>query len=172
VASRLRLPFRLDIVCSSTESGDWTCPGGVNSLPTSQIVLAALNFGAIALGVAAGGLAAALLALVISGLLAVVGVESGPDIGLILGILAGLAAGGWVAGSRAVHSHRFHGMVTGLVLAFVIMVIARLGGSSAPTLTVVWLALLSIIVAGLFGWLAGRRKSSTASEEDSREAGG
>jgi hypothetical protein len=125
-------------------------------------VLAALNFGAIAMGVAAGGLAASLLALALSGLLALAGVESGPDIGLIVGVIAGLATGGWVSGSRAVHSHRFHGMVTGLLLAFIVIVIARLGGSAAPTPTVIWLALLSIIVSGLFGWLAGRRHTSRA----------
>ncbi|HJQ75792.1 MAG TPA: hypothetical protein VJ948_00860 [Acidimicrobiia bacterium] len=120
-------------------------------------MLAALNFGAVALGVAAGGLLASLTALLISGALALVGVDTGPDIGLAVGVLAGLAAGGWVAGSRAVHSHRFHGMVTGLLLAFVIVVIARLGGSPAPTPTVLWLALVAVAVAGLFGWIAGRR---------------
>ncbi|MFZ0015370.1 MAG: hypothetical protein WAL25_14780, partial [Acidimicrobiia bacterium] len=97
--------------------------------------------------------------LLASGLLSILGLESGPDVGLVVGIVAGLAAGGWVAGSRAVHSHRFHGMVTGLLLAFVIVIVARLGGSPAPTPTVVWLALLSIAIAGLFGWLAGRRRS-------------
>lgn len=124
-------------------------------------MLAALNIGAVALGVAAGGLAASLFALVVSGILAVVGVESGPDIGLVSGILIGLAVGGWVAGSRAVHSHRFHGMVTGLVLAFLIMVIARFGGSAAPTPTVIWLAVLSIAVSGISGWLAGRRRAGS-----------
>lgn len=133
-------------------------------------MLAALNFGAIAIGVAAGGLAASLLALAVSGLLAIIGLESGPDVGLILGVLAGLATGGWVAGSRSVHSHRFHGMVTGLILAFVILVIARLGGSSAPTLTVIWLALLSVIVSGLFGWLAGRRRTPTALDRRGNES--
>lgn len=121
-------------------------------------MIAALNFGALALGVAAGGLAASVLGLAVSGLLVVLGVDSGPDIGLVIGVLTGLAAGGWVAGSRSVHSHRFHGMVTGLILAFLIMAIARLGGSPAPTLTVVWLAVVSIVVSGVFGWLAGRRR--------------
>lgn len=119
-------------------------------------MLAALNVAAVALGVAAGGLAASLLALVVSGVLAVIGVDSGPDIGLVTGILAGLAVGGWVAGKRAIHSHRFHGMVTGLVLAFMIMVIARLGGSTAGAPTIIWLAVVSIIISGIFGWVAGR----------------
>jgi hypothetical protein len=134
-------------------------------------VLAALNFGALAAGVAAGGLAASLLALLMSGLLAVVGVDAGPDIGLAVGILTGLATGGWVAGSRSLHSHRFHGMVTGLILAFMVMVIARFGGSSASALTVFWLAVLSIAVSGVFGWLAGRRKAAARSNTGSDRAG-
>lgn len=91
--------------------------------------------------------------------LSVAGVETGPDIGLAVGMLAGLAVAGWVAGSRAVHSHRFHGMVTGLLLAFVVVAVARIGGSEAPLMTVVWLAVVSVGVAGLSGWLAGRRST-------------
>ena len=121
-------------------------------------MLAALNLGAVLVGVAAGGLGASVTALLASGALALLGVETGPDIGLVLGVLTGLATGGWVAGSRSAHSHSFHGMVTGLALAFLILVIARFGGSPAPTWTVVWLAVVSMAVAGLTGWLAGRRR--------------
>ena len=124
-------------------------------------MLAALNLGAVMLGVAAGALSASVLALALSGLLTIAGVEGGADIGLVVGILTALATGGWVAGSRARHSHRFHGMVTGLVLAFVILVIARLGGSPASTPRVIWLAVVSIVVAGLTGWLAGRHRMNT-----------
>jgi hypothetical protein len=120
-------------------------------------MLAALNFGGVALGVAAGGLTASLVALLAGGLLSIVGVETGPDMGLAIGVVTGLAAGGWVSGARAAHSHRFHGMVTGLLLAFVIVVIARFGGSPASTSTVIWLAVVAIATSGLFGWLAGRR---------------
>jgi putative membrane protein (TIGR04086 family) len=122
-------------------------------------VLAALNFGALMIGVAAGSLTASLLALVMGGLLTVLGLESGPDVGLVVGIVAGLVVGGWLAGLRSVHSHRFHGMVTGLLMAFVIVVVARLGGSPASTLSVIWLALVSVVVAGLGGWLGGRRRT-------------
>ena len=121
-------------------------------------MLAALNPGAVILGVATGGLTASLLSLLVGGGLAVGGVDQGPGIGLVVGILIGLAAGGWVAGLRARHSSRFHGSVTGLVLAFVIVVIARIGGSPAPLASVLILALLSVIVSGLFGWLAGVRR--------------
>jgi len=121
-------------------------------------VLAALNVGAVALGVASGSLAASVFALVVGGGLTIAGVETGSDIGLVVGILLGLGVGGWVAGVKAKHSGRFHGAVTGLLIAFLIVVIARLGGSAAPTPTVVWLAVLSILVSGIAGWLAGRRK--------------
>lgn len=123
-------------------------------------MLAALNIGAVALGVASGSLTASVFALVVGGGLTVAGIETGSDIGLVIGILVGLGLGGWVAGTKAKHSERFHGAVTGLLIAFLIMVIARFGGSPAPTPTVVWLAALSILVSGVAGWLAGRRKST------------
>ena len=122
-------------------------------------VLAALNIGAVLVGVATGGLVASIVGLLLSGLLAVLGVDSGPDIGLVIAIVTGMAAGGYMAGARAKHSSRFHGAVTGLVLAFLVMVIAVLGGSPASTLTIIWLAILSIVVSGMGGWLAGQRRS-------------
>ena len=123
-------------------------------------MLAALNIGAVLVGVAAGGLAASLIGFGLSGLLVVIGVDTGPDIGLVVGILFGLATGGWLAGKRARHSERFHGAVTGLAMAFVIMVIAVFGGSPAPTGSILLLALIAVVVAGFTGWLAGRRKMS------------
>jgi hypothetical protein len=121
-------------------------------------MLAALNIVAIGLGLGAGGLSATLLALVLGGLLTVIGVEDGADIGLVAGVVSGLAVSGWVSGRLARHSERFHGSVTGLILAGLIVVVARMGGSPAPTVTVIWLAVVAAVVAGLTGWLAGRRK--------------
>ncbi len=121
-------------------------------------MLAALNIHAVLLGLASGGLVASLLGLAVGGGLALLGVESGPGIGLVVGILAGLISGGWIAGWRARHSFRFHGAITGLGLAFVIVIVARLGGSPAPVTQVLWLAFLSIALGGTAGWLAGRRK--------------
>ena len=121
-------------------------------------MLAALNIAAVGLGLGAGGLSATILALVVGGLLSVIGVESGADIGLVIGVGFGLAVSGWVSGRLARHSERFHGAVTGLLLAGLIIVVARMGGSPAPTVTVIWLALLAATVAGSTGWLAGRRK--------------
>jgi putative membrane protein (TIGR04086 family) len=121
-------------------------------------VLAALNLVAVGLGVGAGGLSATILALVLSGLLSVFEVANGPDIGLVVGIVVGLAVAGSVAGRLAKHSERFHGAVTGLLLAGLIVFVARLGGSPAPTWSVLWLAVLAAVIAGSTGWLAGRRK--------------
>lgn len=126
-------------------------------------MLAALNFGAVALGVGSGALSASVATVILSSLLTILGLGAGADIGLVTGIMTGLATGGWVAGAKARHSERFHGMVTGLVLAFMVVAIARLGGSPASTPVVLWLAVLSVSVAGLGGWLAGRRKESQAS---------
>ncbi|HZD23395.1 MAG TPA: hypothetical protein VE569_08355 [Acidimicrobiia bacterium] len=120
-------------------------------------MLAALNLGAVAVGVAGGTLTASLVGVLVSSLLTIAGVETGPDIGLMVGILTGLLAGGWLSGRRAVHSHRFHGMITGLVFAFMIVVIARLGGSPASTGTIIWLVVVSVALSGLAAWLAGRR---------------
>jgi len=109
-------------------------------------------------GVATGGLVASFVGFGLSWVLTLIGLDSGPGIGLMIGIITGLTAGGWVAGMRARHSERFHGAVTGLIMAFVIMVIAILGGSQAPTSSVLLLALIATAVSGITGWLAGRRK--------------
>jgi hypothetical protein len=121
-------------------------------------MLAALNIVAIGLGLGAGGLAATVLALTLGGLLTVSGVEGGADIGLVVGVVVGLAVAGWVSGRMARHSERFHGAVTGLLLAGLIIVVARMGGSPASTASVLWLALVAAVIAGITGWLAGRRK--------------
>lgn len=123
-------------------------------------MIAALNPGALLLGVATGGLTASILSLVFGGLLSLLNVSSGAEIGLLLGVVVGLAAGGWVSGRKARHSSRFHGAVTGLALAFILAAIAILGGSPARTTTILWLAAISVLVAGFFGWLAGRRKAT------------
>ncbi|MGH8913161.1 MAG: hypothetical protein ACRDZM_01445 [Acidimicrobiia bacterium] len=121
-------------------------------------MLAALDLAAVGVGVGAGGLSATVLALALGGVLTLIGVDNGGDIGLVVGIIAGLAVAGWVSGRLAKHSERFHGSVTGLLLAGVVILVARIGGSSASTTSVVWLAVIAAFVAGLTGWLAGRGK--------------
>ena len=121
-------------------------------------MFAALNITAIGLGFAAGGLSATVATLVISGVLNIFGVDSGVNVGLVVGVAIGLAAGGWVAGFFARHSGRFHGAIAGLLLAALVVVVARMGGSPADSLSIVWLFALSGFLAGTAGWLAGRRK--------------
>lgn len=121
-------------------------------------MLAALNVVAVGLGIGAGGLTATVVALILGGSLSLLRVEDGAEIGLVVGVLAGLVTAGWVAGRMARHSARFHGAVTGLLLAGLIVLVARVGGSPAPATTVAWLSLLSATVAGLSGWWAGIRK--------------
>jgi len=121
-------------------------------------MLAALNIAAVGVGVGAGGLSATIAALAISAVLSLAGVDSGPDIGLFCGVVVGLAVAGWVSGRLANHSERFHGAVSGLLLAGLVIVLAVQGGSPGSTISVLWLALLSSVVGGTTGWLAGRRK--------------
>jgi putative membrane protein (TIGR04086 family) len=93
-------------------------------------------------------------------ILTVIGVGDAPQIGLTAGILLGFLAGGYASGRMAVVAHRFHGSVTGLLTAALVLIIARLGGSPAPTAPVLWLALLAVVVGGLGGSLAGRRSGA------------
>lgn len=91
--------------------------------------------------------------------LSLMGADWGADVGLIFGVTLGLAVAGWIAGRKAAHSGRFHGSVAGLLLAFVIMVIARLGGSLASTPSLLWLAVLSMVIGGGAGWWSHRSRS-------------
>ncbi|MDP3984544.1 MAG: hypothetical protein Q8Q52_06030 [Acidimicrobiia bacterium] len=76
---------------------------------------------------------------------------------LVTSLLVGLAGGGWIAGRMAPINGRFHGSLTGLGLALVVVVIARLGGSPAPTSQVLILAVLAIALGGVGGWRGGHR---------------
>lgn len=120
-----------------------------------------MNILAVLMGLGAGALTATIIALGLGGALTVLDAGNGADIGLVAGVVTGLAVAGWVSGRFARHSERFHGSVTALLLAGLIVVVARLGGSPAPTASVLWLALIAIVVGGSTGWLAGRRKGTT-----------
>ena len=75
---------------------------------------------------------------------------------LVIALLGGLGAGGWISGRLAPYNGRFHGSLSGLVIAGVVIVISRLGGSPAPASQVLVLAAIAIVVGGLTGWLAHR----------------
>ncbi len=124
----------------------------IPGVPTSTAMLAALNFGALGLGLGAGTLTTWLASL-LGGLL-----FNAPYANLLVGIPLGFAAGGWVAGRYARHSEHFHGAVTGLLLTGLVIVVSAMSGGTAGTGSVLGLALLAIVISGLAGWLAGRRK--------------
>jgi hypothetical protein len=75
---------------------------------------------------------------------------------LVIALLSGLATGGWISGRLAPFNGRFHGSLSGLVIAGVVIVISRLGGSPAPASQVLLLAAIAIVVGGLAGWVAHR----------------
>ena len=121
------------------------------------LMLAALNIRAVVAGFAAGGLSATVLAFLVGGSLALLDVENGADIGLLVGVLIGLGVSGWVSGRIAVHSHRFHGSVTALMLGGLLILLASLGAAAASLIDVLILALVCMVVGGLGGVLGGRR---------------
>jgi len=120
-------------------------------------MLAAVNVSALLIGVAGGGLAATILALLFGGILSVLGVPYGPDVGLLAGVFVGLVFGGLVAGRLAVHSHRFHGSIVGLFLAAVIIFLSR-GAAGVSIQAVLTLALAAVVLGGFGGWLGGRSR--------------
>lgn len=119
-------------------------------------MLAALSVQAVVMGLAAGGLSVTVIGFLLGGGLALLDVENGPDIGLLVGLLVGLVVGGWVAGRMALHSSRFHGSVTGLLMGGLLILLASWGGASATIWNVLLLALVSIVVGGIGGVLGGR----------------
>lgn len=121
-------------------------------------MLATLRIPAVVMGVGAGSLIATVVAVVVGSLLGLAGLE--PGAGLAASILAGFAGGGYVAGKGAVVGHRFHGAVAGLLIAGLVVAIARLGGSPAPTPQVLLLAGFGVVAGGAGGTVAGRRVGS------------
>jgi putative membrane protein (TIGR04086 family) len=121
-------------------------------------VLATLRFFAVLTGLGIGALTATVLSLLLWGVFTLFGMDDAALTGLTLAVLVGFIAGGFAAGWQAHIAHRFHGSVAGLVLTGLVLVIARLGGSPAPTGQVLWLALLGVILGGMGGAVAGRSR--------------
>ncbi len=121
-------------------------------------MIASLKWGAVILGSATGALIASVAAFVLWLPLAWAGVENAPLIGLTFAVLIGLFGSGFVSGRMAPAFSRFHGAVSGLGLATLILLIAKLGGSPAPTSRVLLLAVMAVILGGAGGFVAGRRR--------------
>ena len=127
-------------------------------------MLGVLRLSAVMIGTAGGALVAGAVFLVGLLIARAVGGDQGPALSLSVSLLAGLAAGGYLAGRVAPFNGRFHGSMTGLAMAAVVLIVALLGGSPAPTGQVALLALISIVVGGISGWIGGRRRYNGASE--------
>ena len=127
-------------------------------------MLGVLRLSAVMIGTAGGALLSSAVFLV--GLLAarVAGADEGPALVLSFSLLAGLSGGGYLAGRVAPYNGRFHGSMTGLVMAAVVLAISMLGGSPAPTGQVALLAAIAVVVGGISGWLGGRRRYNARSE--------
>lgn len=121
-------------------------------------MLASLRIPALLAGLGMGALASTVLSLVLWGVLTAFGLDDAALTGLTIAVLLGLVVGGFAAGRLAPVAHRFHGSVAGLAFAALVLVIARFGGSPAPTLQVLWLSLLAVVLGGAGGAVAGRTR--------------
>jgi hypothetical protein len=122
-------------------------------------VLATVRWGAVLIGIACGALVATVAGLALWPVFDGLGVDYPPQAAITAGVILGLAASGYSAGRLTSIAHRFHGSVAGLGMAGVVLVVARLGGSPAPPLQVIWLALLGMVAGGAGGILGGRRRA-------------
>jgi putative membrane protein (TIGR04086 family) len=122
------------------------------------VSLAAVKWGLVALGAAAGALITTVASLLFWAVLAAVGVEEAPLAGLTAALILGFTAAGFAAGRLAPYFHRFHGSLAGFGLAALVVVVAIAGGSPAPTPQVLLAAGFGIVLGGLGGVLGGRRR--------------
>lgn len=127
-------------------------------------MLGVLRLSAVMIGAAGGTLLSGAVFLVGLLVAVLVGADEGPALVLSVSLLVGLAGGGYLAGRVAPFNGRFHGSVTGLAMAAVVLVISILGGSPAPTGQVVLLAAIAIVIGGISGWLGGRRRYNGGNE--------
>ena len=127
-------------------------------------MLGVVRISAVMIGTAGGCLLGA--AIFLAGLLVarLMGADEGPAVLLSVSLLGALSGGGYLAGRVAPFNGRFHGSMTGLVMAAVVLAISMLGGSPAPTGQVALLAAIGIVVGGISGWLGGRRRYNAGSE--------
>lgn len=121
-------------------------------------MLGVLRWRAVLVGIATGTLVSAILFVVAILIARIIQAEAGPALALSASLVVGLLAAGFTAGRMAPVNGRFHGSVTALGIAAIVIVVSRLGGSPAPTGQVLLLALLAIGLGGVAGWWGGRRR--------------
>jgi putative membrane protein (TIGR04086 family) len=122
-------------------------------------VLGVLEARAVILGLAVGVLASGLTFALVALIARTVRSETLAGLALSLSVLVGFGLGGLVAGRLAPANGRFHGSITALIVAGIVITVASLGGSPAPLGSVLLLALLAILIGGIAGSLGARRRS-------------
>jgi putative membrane protein (TIGR04086 family) len=115
-----------------------------------------LSIGAIIMGAVIGVLVAALISLIAWGILLQTSIDSPEDPALMAGVVIGFIGAGY-AGGRLTRPSATHGMLAGLVMAFIVGAVSIASGSPAPPITIAILVLLSAVLGRLGGLLAGRR---------------
>lgn len=120
-------------------------------------MLAAVRWNAVLMGAGVGILAVAVVSLILWLLLSTLDVAGAVGAATTFGMVAGFAAGGWIAGRRATFSPWFHGALSSLGIALIVIVTSLRGGSPAPTSQVILLATLAISLGSLFGFLSAKQ---------------
>ncbi|HEY3428154.1 MAG TPA: hypothetical protein VGK83_05740 [Acidimicrobiia bacterium] len=126
---------------------------GINGKP----LLGILRLRAILVGTGGGVLGSGLTFVLGAFAARVTGSETIAGIALTASVLVGFGLGGYVAGRMAPINGRFHGSITALIVAAIVIAVAALGGSRAPLGSVLLLALIAIVGGGIGGSLGSRR---------------
>ena len=129
-------------------------------------MLGILSPKAILLGTAGGLLGSGLAFALVATVARLASSEILAGIALTASVLIGFGLGGFVAGKMAPVNGRFHGSITALVVAVIVVAVASLGGSPTPVGSVLLLALLAIVTGGIGGAIGGRRSDESTSSGD------
>lgn len=115
----------------------------------------------IAIGVGAAFLALGIVTLVGWGVLALFGVEDAATAAIVAGAPVGAVAGGWLAGRTAIRAV-FHGALTGVLFAGLVILLSVLDGSPAGAGTMIGFLVGGGALGALGGWLVERRRARMA----------